>query len=146
MKLIDRANAWMTDLYLDVQHQMKANPADNRKCFGIGAFIGILLFGSQVAFADATIDEFGNSVADIIWNIYQKAFAIVTVLAALLAVIAFVVRMSGNQQRAAQATQWLVRILIAYVGINAIGIISRIISNTTSNYRFQKSDYQGAGT
>ena len=130
MNIVDRARDGMIDLYTDVAIQAKANPKANKKSFAVGAAIGVVISSMHVAFATQDVTTFGNSIVNIIANIYDQAFAIVTVLAALLAVAAFIVRMSGNPQRAAQATQWLVRIAIAYVGINSIGVIMKVIRGT----------------
>lgn len=146
MGLLNKVNDWSIDLYTDVQASMKANPGSARKSFGVGAAIGMLVFGGSVAYAapdTAEIDAFGDDIYTIIAKIYDKSFAVITVLAALLAVFAFVVRMSGNQQRSAQATQWLIRIAVAYVGINAIGLIMKLIQNTTSSYKFDPNATAG---
>ena len=58
------------------------------------------------------------------------------VVAALLLVIAFIMRMTASQQKAAQATSWIVRIIICYILVNCIGLFFKVIDSTTSSYRF----------
>lgn len=89
-----------------------------------------------IAFADDDIATLGERITGIVSELYTATFAVVTVLAALLIVIALVVRMTANQQKAAQATSWLTRILICYALINCIGIIFSVIDNTTKDMGF----------
>lgn len=46
--------------------------------------------------------------------------------------IAFAVRMAGNPQKAAQATDWIVRIIVCYIGLNCVGLIFKIVQGATS--------------
>lgn len=90
-----------------------------------------------VAFADGGgIGDLGTRITNIVTEIYSATFAVVTVLAALLIVIALVVRMTANQQKATQATSWLTRIIICYALINCIGIIFSVIDSTTEGMGF----------
>ena len=70
-------------------------------------------------------------------EIYTSMFSVISILTAILVVAALVVRMNGNQQRAAQATQWLTRIIICYVAINCVGLIMKVIDNTTKGYNYK---------
>lgn len=85
---------------------------------------------ATMAFAGG-IEDFKNNVVTQLKAIYSAAFGIITVAAALLLLIAFAIRMTGNQQKAAQATSWITRIVITYIAINCIGIFFTIMDSVT---------------
>lgn len=98
----------------------------------VGIAIGVALQMAVVTFADDDIAGLGNSIAAVIANVYNSLSTVVTGLAAVLLVIAFITRMSGNPQQSAAATQWIKRILICYACINCIGTLFKVIDNTTA--------------
>lgn len=140
MKALEKIKEEAMSLYIDclVAAMTPQGKHSIRTSFGVGAFIGTVPGGVAVAFADDDIAGFGKQVLGIVQEIYDAVFSVVTALAAVLAIIALIVRMSGNQQRAAQATQWLIRIISAYIAINCLGIITKVIDRTTEDYRFTK--------
>ena len=126
----------MLSLYIDCQYQLEHDKKNLHKAFGTGLAIGTALNAGVIAVAaDQDIAGFGQTISELIGEIYQATFGVVTVFAALMAIIALIVRMTANQQKAAQATSWLVRIVICYVAINCIGLIVNVINNTTEQYR-----------
>lgn len=141
MKMVERANRALTSLYFDCLTTMQ----NDKKALGIsgatGISIGVIASSLSVALAteggDETITGLGTKIAALLSAIYTTMFSVITVLTAILVVAALVVRMNANQQRAAQATQWLVRIIVCYVAINCIGLLLNIIKNTTTDYGYK---------
>lgn len=105
----------------------KLAPAAN-----VGIAIGVAMHMAAITFADDDIAGLGTSVAAVIANIYSSLIVVVTGFAAVLLVIAFLTRMSGNPQQSAMATQWIKRIILAYACINCIGTLFSVIDNTTA--------------
>lgn len=136
MNFLKRFEKGMLSLYIDCQYQLEHDKKNLHKAFGTGLAIGTALNAGVMAFAaDEDIAGFGEKISGLIGEIYDATFGVVTVFAALMAIIALIVRMTANQQKAAQATSWLVRIVICYVAINCIGLIVNVINNTTEQYR-----------
>ena len=141
MKMVERANRALTSLYFDCLTTMQ----NDKKALGIsgatGISIGVIASSFSVALAteggDETITGLGTKIAALLSEIYTTMFSVITVLTAILVVAALVVRMNANQQRAAQATQWLVRIIVCYVAITCIGLLLNIIKNTTTDYGYK---------
>ena len=139
MKMVERANRALTSLYFDCLTTMQ----NDKKALGIsgatGISIGVIASSFSVALATEGGDETitGTKIAALLSEIYTTMFSVITVLTAILVVAALVVRMNANQQRAAQATQWLVRIIVCYVAINCIGLLLNIIKNTTTDYGYK---------
>ena len=127
-------NRFCTELYLmllEAKAKLKSNSKTNKGIFAGSTALGAILnFGLVAIAADEDLTQFSNTVVGKINDIYKAAFPIITAFAVLMAAIAFVTRMTANQQKAAQATSWLVRIAIAYVGVNAVGLIARVIYNS----------------
>lgn len=98
--------------------------------------IGTVLYMTSPLYASADISALGTNVKSIVAQLYNAAFPVITVVAALLLVIAFIMRMTASQQKAAQATSWIVRIIICYILVNCIGLFFKVIDSTTSSYRF----------
>lgn len=126
------------DIALDVM----TNGAAYRRLAGKTTMLTTLALSvSPMMAADnsADIASFGKSITDILSDIYSAAFPIMTIAAAVLLVVAFIVRMTGNQQKAAQATSWIIRIIICYVCVNCIGLLFSVINNTTKEFRFDEN-------
>lgn len=140
MKILERANNALTSLYLDCMTTIQSD----KKALGIsgatGIGIGVVANMMTVALAssgDATIRTLSSDIVKLLGEIYTSMFSVISILTAILVVAALVVRMNGNQQRAAQATQWLTRIIICYVAINCVGLIMKVIENTTKGYNYK---------
>ena len=86
------------DLMLDLEKHKKAL----QTTYGVSAGVGSVMGLATMAFAGG-IEDFKNNVVTQLKAIYSAAFGIITVAAALLLLIAFAIRMTGNQQKAAQA-------------------------------------------
>lgn len=127
-------NRFCTELYLmllEAKAELKSNSKTNKGIFAGSTALGAIMnFGMIAIAADEDLNTFKVNVIAKINELYGAAFPIITAFAVLMAAIAFVTRMTANQQKAAQATSWLVRIAIAYVGLNAVGLIARVIYNT----------------
>lgn len=115
------------DLMLDLEKHKKAL----QTTYGVSAGVGSVMGLATMAFADGGIETFKNNVVTQLKAIYSAAFGIITVAAALLLLIAFAIRMTGNPQKAAQATSWITRIVITYIAINCIGIFFTIMDSVT---------------
>ncbi len=140
MSFFERAKKEVRALGVDVMLELDAKRDIGTKA--APALLGATMLASVVpAFANGGEDiaGLGTSIKTVITNIYSAAFPIVTVLAALMLVIAFIMRMTGSQQTAAKATSWIVRIIICYVLVNCIGLIFKVIENTTSSYKFNEN-------
>ena len=83
----------------------------------------VLLFLGAVIIPQAfAVEDMWTAANRIITDIYSKLAAISTVLAGLMSAIAVIgAKMSGTQQKADQAWDWLARIWLAWVIINGIG-------------------------
>lgn len=114
------------DLMLDLEKHKKAL----QTTYGVSAGAGSIMGLATMAFAGG-IEDFKTNVIAQLKAIYSAAFGIITVAAALLLLIAFAIRMTGNPQKAAQATSWITRIIITYVAINCIGIFFTIMDSVT---------------
>lgn len=104
-----------------------------KAAFSVGMVLGSIMNAGVIAHA-ASILEFGQEVASVGADIYKATFAAVTVIAAIFLIFAFIMRMTQNPQRSAQATQWIIRIVVCYVGINVIGLILSIVKDTASTH------------
>ena len=93
----------------------------------------------SVALADQA-SEFTQKVYNLIANLYNQAFVIITIAAALLVMIALCVRMTSNTQKASQATSWLIRIVVCYLAINCIGVIFNVINDTTKGLDYASNN------
>ena len=116
------------DLMLDLEKHKEAL----QTTYGVSAGVGSIMGLATMAFADGDINTFKASVITQLRAIYSAAFGIITVAAALLLLIAFAIRMTGNPQKAAQATSWITRIIVTYIAINCIGMFFTIMSSITS--------------
>lgn len=136
MKFFNRLKKAMLSLYIDCQYQLEHDKANLKKASAVGLFVGTAMSTGCVAYAADDIATFGNTIASVIGDIYSATFGVVTVFAALMASIALIVRMTANQQKAATATSWLVRIVVSYVAINCVGLFMKVIDNVTAEYRY----------
>lgn len=114
------------DLMLDLEKHKKAL----QTTYGVSAGVGSIMGLATLAFAGG-IEDFKTNVITQLKAIYSAAFGIITVAAALLLLIAFAIRMTGNPQKATQATSWITRIIITYVAINCIGMFFTIMDSVT---------------
>ena len=140
MKILERANNALTSLYFDcmttIQSDKKALGISGATGVGIGGVANVMTV-ALASSGDATIKTLSADIVKLLGEIYTSMFSVISVLTAILVVAALVVRMNGNQQRAAQATQWLTRIIICYVAINCVGLIMKVIENTTKEYGYK---------
>lgn len=137
MEFLKRAKKEMLGLQLDVMTELQSNRSAYRPAAGAGLAMGTVMnLATMMLASTVTISGFGAEVKTVVVNIYNAVFPVVTVIAALLLVIAFIVRMTGNQQKASQATSWIVRIIICYVCINCIGLLFKVIDGATTKYRW----------
>ena len=68
------------------------------------------------------VDDMWTAANRIIKDVYSKIAGISTVLAGLMSAVAVIgAKMSGTQQKADQAWDWLKRVWLAWVIINGIG-------------------------
>lgn len=143
---LKRAKKEMLLLQIDCMHELSRCKGLLRGTYTATAVSSTVLGCAVVAYADAgeaTLQGFSSNVVKIISELWSSAFSIITVLAALLLVIAFGVRMTANQQKAAQATSWITRIILCYVAINCIGILFKVIDSTTAGMGY---DVPGGGS
>ena len=99
-------------------------------CTVIGCLTGLIVPAFAGSMWGGLVSELKTEGAEL----YKVGIAIVSSFAAVALIFAFIMRMTQNPQRSAQATQWIIRIVICYVGINVIGLILNIIKDTASNH------------
>lgn len=130
-KILSRCQKALETQMIDMQISLNKHKALMKKTFGISSAVGAMAALTTFAYAGNDISKFGSKVGDAISNIYNTAFKVITAAAALALLIAFAVRMAGNPQKAAQATDWIVRIIVCYIGLNCVGLIFKIIRGAT---------------
>ena len=133
MEILDRINSALTETYIACKTELENNSGKYKVWFAGCTTISAAVNGFCIAMAADDIEGLSNTISGKLVEIYSASFGVVTALAALMAMAAWVVRMSGNQQKAAQATSWLIRIALAYIGINLIGLVINVINNSLNH-------------
>ena len=128
-KILSRCQKALETQMIDMQISLNKHKSLMKKTFGISSTVGAMAALTSLAFASGNasvgdVATFGNQIGQALGNIYDTA-------AALALLIAFGVRMAGNPQKAAQATDWIVRIIVCYIGLNCVGLIFKIIQGAT---------------
>ena len=89
-------------------------------CYQIALIV--LLFAALFVPQASAVEDMWTAAERIIKDVYSKIAAVSTVLAGLMSAVAVVgAKMSGTQQKADQAWDWLKRVWLAWVVINGIG-------------------------
>lgn len=138
-KILSRCQKALETQMIDMQISLDKHKSLMKKTFGISSTVGAMAALTSFAFATGNgataqggdVAAFGKQIGDALGNIYDTAFKVITAAAALALLIAFGVRMAGNPQKAAQATDWIVRIIVCYIGLNCVGLIFKIIQGAT---------------
>lgn len=135
-KILSRCQKALETQMIDMQISLNKHKALMKKTFGISSTAGAMAALTSLAFASGSasggdVAQFGSQIGTALGNIYDTAFKVITAAAALALLIAFGVRMAGNPQKAAQATDWIVRIIVCYIGLNCVGLIFKIIQGAT---------------
>lgn len=145
---LKRAKNEMLQLQIDCMNELARSKGFLKGAYTATAVTSSTLLSAVVAYADeaSDISGFATQVTGVITDIYNAAFGVVTVLAAVLLVIAFITRMTANQQKAAQATSWIVRIIVCYIAINCIGLLFSVIDGTVGSHNFNAGGTTGTGT
>lgn len=82
----------------------------------------MLIIGAILIPQAFAVEDMWTAADRIIKDVYSKIAAISTVLAGLMSAVAVIgAKMSGTQQKADQAWEWLKRVWLAWVIINGIG-------------------------
>ena len=82
----------------------------------------LLILGAVFIPQAFAVEDMWTAADRIIKDVYSKIAAISTVLAGLMSAVAVIgAKMSGTQQKADQAWDWLKRVWLAWVIINGIG-------------------------
>ena len=82
----------------------------------------MLIIGAILIPQAFAVEDMWTAANRIIKDVYSKIAAISTVLAGLMSAVAVIgAKMSGTQQKADQAWDWLKRVWLAWVVINGIG-------------------------
>lgn len=89
-------------------------------CYQIALIV--LLFAALFVPQASAVEDMWTAAERIIKDVYSKIAAVSTVLAGLMSAVAVLTaKMSGTQQKADQAWDWLKRVWLAWVVINGIG-------------------------
>ena len=89
-------------------------------CYQIALIV--LLFAALFVPQASAVEDMWTAAERIIKDVYSKIAAVSTVLAGLMSAVAVIgAKMSGTQQKADQAWDWLKRVWLAWVVINGIG-------------------------
>ena len=84
--------------------------------------IVIIILGAILSPQAFAVEDMWTAADRIIKDVYSKIAAISTVLAGLMSAVAVIgAKMSGTQQKADSAWDWLKRVWLAWVVINGIG-------------------------
>ena len=135
MALITKIRNKTEKIYTECKSELVENYFQYRK-LASGTCVATAISCMAVpAFADG-ISDLSSKATKVITDLYNASFGIVTVLAALLLVIAFIVRMTAGQQKAAQATSWIVRIIVCYLCINCIGLLFSVLDGIAEGSAF----------
>lgn len=130
------------DLMLDLQKHKQMLQTTYGISAGVGAIAGLV----TMACADDGLSKFQTNVTEQITKIYSAAFGIITAIAALLLLIAFAIRMTGEPQKAAQATNWITRIIVTYIAINCIGMFFTVMKSITAGMNTNNPALNGTTT
>lgn len=147
MNLLKRFKSTLLNGYINCETRLQNAPKEYKQAAGVGTAIGTVLYGGIIPmFAEPSTDiaGFGEQMWNIGSEVYKAIFPVVTIIAAILLVISLIVRMTGNQQKAAQATSWAIRIIICYICINCIGLLFSVINGTAdkNNWGFDSEKYK----
>ena len=86
------------------------------------AFNGLQVIAEVLIPQAFAVEDMWTAADRIIKDVYSKIAAISTVLAGLMSAVAVIgAKMSGTQQKADSAWEWLKRVWLAWVIINGIG-------------------------
>lgn len=93
------------------------------RTFSLYRIVLILLLVTMFFLPQASaVEDMWTAANRIIKDVYSKIAAISTVLAGLMSAVAVIgAKMSGTQQKADSAWEWLKRVWLAWVIINGIG-------------------------
>ena len=136
-KILSRCQKALESQMIDMQISLNKHKSMMQKTVGISSTVGAMAALTSLACASGKattggdVAQFGTQIGTALGNIYDTAFKVITAAAALALLIAFGVRMAGNPQKAAQATDWIVRIIVCYIGLNCVGLIFKIIQGAT---------------
>ena len=84
--------------------------------------LGLLVIAAVLIPQAFAVEDMWTAADRIIKDVYSKIAAISTVLAGLMSAVAVIgAKMSGTQQKADSAGEWLKRVWLAWVIINGIG-------------------------
>ena len=132
-KILSRCQKALESQMIDFQVSIQKHKSLMRKTFGVSSTVGVMAGLTTYAFAASpNLSSFGSQIGNSINSIFKTAYGVITAAAALALLIAFAVRMAGNPQKAAQATDWIVRIIVCYIGLNCVGLIFKIVQGATS--------------
>ena len=132
-KILSRCQKALESQMIDFQISIQKHKSLMRKTFGVSSTVGVMAGLTTYAFAASpNLSSFGSQIGNSINSIFKMAYGVITAAAALALLIAFAVRMAGNPQKAAQATDWIVRIIVCYIGLNCVGLIFKIVQGATS--------------
>ena len=82
----------------------------------------LLILGAVIIPQAFAVEDMWTAANRIIKDVYSKIAALSTVLAGLMSAVAVIgAKMSGTQQKADSAWDWLKRVWLAWVIINGIG-------------------------
>jgi len=82
----------------------------------------MLIIGAILIPQAFAVEDMWTAADRIIKDVYSKIAAISTVLAGLMSAVAVIgAKMSGTQQKADQAWDWLKRVWLAWIVVNGIG-------------------------
>ena len=82
----------------------------------------MLIIGAILIPQAFAVEDMWTAADRIINDVYSKIAAISTVLAGLMTAVAVIgAKMSGTQQKADQAWEWLKRVWLAWIVVNGIG-------------------------
>ena len=92
MDFLKRAKKEMRSLGVDIMLDLQANQAKNNRAAVIAMAAGTMASAVVPAFANTDIAGLGSSIQKIVGQLYTASSGVVTVLAALMLVFAFIMK------------------------------------------------------
>lgn len=131
MKLVSKVKAGTVNLACECATEYFCNRKKYRCAFAVMLAVVMLLSMGMLAFAGTqqTIGGLGAQVTNILTEVYNALSGIITVAVGVFCAAALIMRMTANQQTAAAATKWLIRVLVCYAIFMCLGMIMGIIRN-----------------
>lgn len=122
--------------FIEMQNAVSQPSKEDKVAFALSAVIGTFGYGAGNAYADDLFSRAEN----LLGTYYQKFFALVSLLAAVCAIIAIIIAMVNPKEKgAAFAWSWVKRIVGCWFLINILGGLFKLGGTLTEGQNFTVS-------